>query len=112
MISNAPPQNATPRRANLIIIAVVLFAAYEVLRRSATLWTDYLWFDSVDLTSVWWTLNGSRLILGAIGFVLSFLILYSNLYAAERISPRFDLLVIDGQDEMVERFNEWLEPRL
>ncbi|MDH5504573.1 MAG: UPF0182 family protein [Acidimicrobiia bacterium] len=112
MISNAPPQNATPRRANLIVIAVVLFVAYEVLRRSATFWTDYLWFESVNLTSVWWTLNGSRLILGAIGFVLSFLILYSNLYAAERISPRFDLLVIDGQDEMVERFNDWLEPRL
>lgn len=112
MISSASPSTAAPRRLNLVIIAVVVFAAYEVLRRLAVLWTDYLWFDSVNLTSVWWTLNGSRLALGAVGFALSFVILYSNLYAAERISPRFDLLVIEGQDEMIERFNEWLEPRM
>ena len=112
MIFNVSPSSNPARRINLVLVATALFVAFIVLRRLAVFWTDYLWFDSVSLTSVWWKLNGTALGLGAAGFLFAFALVYTNLVAANRISPRFDLVVVEDQDEIVERFNEWLEPRI
>ena len=44
-----------PNRGRLVlgIVAVALIVLALSLRAIATFWTDYLWFDSLDLTAVW-----------------------------------------------------------
>src|SRR5690606_5347061 len=54
---------------------------------------------------------GTSLALGAFGLTLSFLIFWSTLIIAQRLSPRWvpmDLM----DEELAERSREWVEPRL
>lgn len=79
---------------------------------SAGVWTEYLWYDSISLTSVWrlrFLVAGG---LGLAGFVVSALVMWGNLAFTDRISPRSRLIPVGVDDEMVERFQEWVEPRL
>ena len=100
------------RRINVFAIAFALYVAYIVIRRVGIIWTDYLWFDSVALTDSWWTLNGARYGLGLGVFVITFAALFVNLWAAERISPRVGFMLVEGQEEIVERFNMWVESKI
>jgi uncharacterized membrane protein (UPF0182 family) len=112
-----PPRRSSAGRRVLIILAIVALFALLSLRFFATLWTDYLWFDSVDLTSVFTTLVFSRVFLVVVASIVAFLLLWGNLLLADRLSPRRVVRVMrpDGtvgpEDEVVERFQEWIEPR-
>ncbi len=116
MISrDEPAPTSIPRRAprRLVTTLVVLgFILLLTLRGIATIWTDYLWFDSVDATSVWTTLISTQVVLGAFGTVLAFAVVWANLVVADRISPRFQAHDLGPEEELVERFQEWVEPRL
>ncbi len=114
MISREPvPLRSRPAsRRWLVVLVVVVFAVLLTLRQAATFWTDYLWFSSVDQTDVWITLITTRiwLVLGAA--LVAFSLLWLNLLLADRLSPRGEMTPAGPDEELVERFHEWIEPRV
>ena len=78
-----------PNRARwaLGILAGVLILLALSLRAIATFWTDFLWFDSLDLSAVWRRLLSARLTLGVAVTLVFFVILFVNLLVAERLAP-------------------------
>jgi len=113
MISREPPAYR-PRtgRRGLALAAVVIVILLLTLRGLATFWTDFLWFQSVDLSPVWSTLLLSRVAPVVAASILAFLLLWVNLVFIDRISPRFQLVEASPEEEIVERFQEWVEPRI
>lgn len=101
----------TPRRW-MILAAVGLLAAFLLLRFLAVFWTDFLWFASVDATSVWSTRLLSQLWLGAAGTIAAAVLVWVNLWVAYRISSRFSLYDASPGEELIVRFREWVEPRV
>lgn len=100
------------RRRLLVLLAGGLGLAYLLVTGLATLWTDYLWFQSVGFTGVWWVNLVTSASLGAAGFLVVFLVVLANLAIADRLSPRHAFLAQSETDEVVERFRSWVEPRL
>ena len=99
------------RRALFIGIGVLIVLLLS-LRGIATFWTDYLWFDSVGFSSVWKTLVLSRVLLVVIAIAVAFVLLFANLVLADRLSPRRSLVVGSPDEELVERFQQWVSPRV
>ena len=92
----------------MIIVAVVVLALS--LRAIATFWTDYLWFDSLDLTSVWGRLLSAKVTLGAATTLVFFVLLWTNLIVAERLAPRFRPTV-GPEDEILVRYRDLVAGR-
>jgi uncharacterized protein len=107
-----PIRRPSPRRRALIIVLAVLFALLLSLRGLATLWTDYLWFQSVGFGSVWTTLIVNRVLLVVIASIVAFGIMYLNMILADRLAPRTPMAPGSPDEELVERFQEWVSPRL
>jgi uncharacterized membrane protein (UPF0182 family) len=93
----------------VIIAALALLLA---LRSIAVFWTDFLWFDSIDQTGVWSTLIFTRvwLVLAASG--VAFLLFWGNLWLADRLSPRTGISTGNPDEEIIERFQDWMNPRV
>ena len=49
--------------------------------------------------------------LGVIGVAVAFLLLWINLRIADRLSPRWAPFDLSEEEELIERFREWIEPR-
>ena len=91
-------------RAVVGISLVLLFFLLISLRGIAAFYTDFLWFDSLSLASVWRTLLGTKAVLAAIGAVVFFALCWSNLLIAERLAPMFR--PNPGGDDLIERYHE------
>ncbi|CAN5145776.1 hypothetical protein BH18ACT5_BH18ACT5_17500 [soil metagenome] len=108
--SSVPPRGG--RR--FLPYALGALSVYLVLTGLATLWTDYLWQDSIGFANVWWTRQLARwALIGGI-VALSFLFLYFNLGLAQRSSDR-NLTVADSDDaadEILRRIRESVSGRL
>jgi len=92
----------------VVIVAVVVLALS--LRAIATFWTDYLWFDALDLTSVWGRLLSAKVTLGAATTLVFFALLWTNLIVAERLAPRFRPSV-GPEDEILVRYRDLVAGR-
>lgn len=116
MINREPAEPAAyrPRRSRrgITIVIVVVVLLLLTLRGLATFWTDFLWFRSVDLTSVWSTVLIARVAPVVVASLFAFALLLVNLLMIDRISPRFQLVEPGPEEEIVERFQEWIEPRI
>jgi uncharacterized membrane protein (UPF0182 family) len=78
-----------PRGRLLIIVAVaVVFVLFLSLRGLAGFWTDWMWFDSLGLSSVFTGILGAKIALGAIFTGVFFLLVFFNLIVADRIAPK------------------------
>jgi uncharacterized membrane protein (UPF0182 family) len=106
-----PIRSMTRSRRLLIVIGAILFILLLSLRGIATFWTDYLWFDSVGFGSVWTTLIFSRVMLVIVGTVVAFGLLYLNLVLADRLSPPQSLTAGSPDEEIIERFQDWVRTR-
>ena len=80
-----------------------------VARSAATFWTDYLWFDSVSLTSVWTTLFVTRIQLVVAASIVAFILLWATLALADRLSPRSGFFPGGPDDELLQRFQDWID---
>lgn len=76
-------------RIALVVLAVALFILVLSLRGIAGFWTDYLWFDALDLGGVFTRILTSQIALAAIFTVAFFAITWVNLIVADRIGPKF-----------------------
>ncbi|MDE0289386.1 MAG: UPF0182 family protein [bacterium] len=103
------PARRRPRRLVGFVIAAVV-ALLLALRGLATAWTDYLWYASVQATSVWTTVLLSQVLLGLVGFVAAGAVVWLNLVVVDRISTGRFLLGGPG-DEVIERFQQWVATR-
>jgi len=88
----------------------VLVVLAMSMRALATFWTDYLWFESLDLTSVWTRLISARVTLGAATGLVFFLLMWSNLVIADRLAPRFRSS-IGPDDDLLVRYRELVSGR-
>ncbi|MEN8042034.1 MAG: UPF0182 family protein [Actinomycetota bacterium] len=97
------------------LVTIVVSAAFLLLmmgRWLATLWTDYLWYDSLGSSGVWVTLTFTKVWLVVAATLLAFLVIWINLFVVDRISPRSFLIADTPDEELLERYHEWIEPRV
>ncbi len=112
---NSEPTPIRPRSAPRRLISIVvggLFLLLFTLRSIATFWTDYLWFDSIDVTSVWRTLIFTRVWMVAVATVVAALLIWLNLWLADRLSPRRPALIGSPDEELLERWQSWVRNRV
>ena len=103
-MSSREPRERSGHRGRLIL-AVVLAALVVLalsMRAIATFWTDYLWFDDLDLSMVWSRLLSAKVSLAVAATLGFFLLAWVNLLLAERFSPQLPMLSYD--DEVLERY--------
>ena len=95
-----------PARGRVIAVAVAaaLFVVLVSLRGIAGFYTDYLWFDELNFTSVWRSVLGVKIALGIIFTLLFFALLWANLAIADLIAPTFRPL--GPEEQLVERYYE------
>lgn len=85
------------------IALAVLFFGLIVVWNGAGIYTDYLWFDSVDHTSVWSGILQTRILLAVAFTGAFFVVLLTNLIVADRLAPRS---LGGAEDEMLQRYQE------
>jgi uncharacterized membrane protein (UPF0182 family) len=93
------------------VFLVIAAIAYLLLTAAGTLWTDYLWFDSVGYRNVWMRNAGVSLLLGLTGVLLAFGVIWLTLALVERLTPRWVPFDLTEEEEIVERFRDWMGPR-
>jgi uncharacterized membrane protein (UPF0182 family) len=96
-------------RVILLSLLAVAFFLLVSLRGIAGFYTDYLWFDSLDLSAVWSRVLTTKATLSLIGGVVFFVLCWGNLLIAERIAPVFR--PSSGDDDMLERYHEMIGRR-
>lgn len=94
------------------IIAVAVVGLLVTGRFFATLWTDYLWYQSVGQTGVWRTLVFTRVGLVIVASAVAFGLFWVNLWLVDRLSPRRRVPTGTPEEELLARFQEWIEPRV
>jgi uncharacterized protein len=107
--SDLPRRSVTRGRIWLVVAVVAFLFLLTSLRGIAGFYTDYLWFDALDLTSVWVGVLGAQVSLAVIFGALFFALLWANLFIADRIAPRFG--PPGTEDELVDRYNELIGSR-
>ncbi len=112
MFTRVPSDYKSDRRRPLTLILIAVAAVYLFLTALGTLWTDYLWFESIGFEEVWRRRNGLALLLGAAGIAVAFLVLWFSLKLVDRMSPRWAPFDLTEDEELIERFREWVEPRV
>jgi uncharacterized protein len=107
------PQPAPRRSRALIITAVVLVLGFFALTTSASFFTDRMWYQSVEYSSVFstlfWTKAGLFLVFGA----LMSLVVGVNMYLAYRLRPIFrpqsaEQTGLDRYREVIDPVRVWL----
>ncbi|MBW3668050.1 MAG: UPF0182 family protein [Actinobacteria bacterium] len=104
-----PAEVSRPRRANrgritLIAVAVALFFVLTSMRGLASFYTTYLWFDELGFGDVWRGVLGTKLALVALFTAGFFVLLWVNLFVADRLAPRFRAM--GPEDELVQRYHD------
>ena len=112
MFTRVPSDYRSDRRRPITLILIAVAALYLALTALGTLWTDYLWLDSIGFNEVWQRRWGLSILLGALGIAVAFLVLWVSLRLVDRMSPRWAPLDLTEEEEMIERFREWVEPRI
>lgn len=112
MFTRAPTSYAADRRRPITVVLIIAAVVYLLLTAAGTLWTDFLWFDSIGYRSVWLRNWSMSLLLGAFGVVFSFGVFWLTLSLADRLSPRWAPFDLSEEEELVERFRDWIGPRV
>ena len=97
-------------RVVLIVVLVALFVLATSIRGIAGFYTDYLWFDSLDLAGVWRGVLGAKTALALIFIGIFFVLCWTNLFIADRVAPTFRLAT-GPEDDLVERYHELVGTR-
>jgi uncharacterized membrane protein (UPF0182 family) len=100
------PRARRPGRGRilLVIAAIALFLLVTTLRSIASFYTDYLWFRSIGQTGVWRGVLGTKFTLAVVFIGIFFVLLWFNLFIADRIAPKFR--PAGPEEELIERYHE------
>ena len=109
MTSNATPQfNFKGRRSPLTLTIVILVVLSGVLLSLSGFYADWLWFKSVDFTSVWTTVLTTKIFLFVIAGLLTSSIILLNIIIAYKRRPLYVPLSIEADN--LERYRAQIEP--
>jgi hypothetical protein len=111
--SDLPADPSPPRRrhrarwwiAGLVVLVIILLIS---LRSLANIYTDSLWFSSVNFHNVFSTLLVIKLGLFGVFGAIFFAVLWVNLVVCDRIAGRDIVLAQD--DELVRRYQQYIRP--
>ena len=109
MTSNATPQfNFKGRRSPLTLTVVILVVLSGVLLSLSGFYADWLWFKSVDFTSVWTTVLATKIFLFVVAGLLTSSIILLNIIIAYKRRPLYVPLSIEADN--LERYRAQIEP--
>lgn len=103
------PAQLSRGRMALIVLAIAAFVLITSLRGIARFYTDYLWFDSLDLRGVWSSVLGAKVVLSVLFTLAFFVIVWTNLWLADRFAPRFR--PAGPEEEVIARYRELVGQR-
>ena len=105
-----PAGSGRPNRARitLIIAGIAIFLFLTSMRGIAGFYTDYLWFQELKFTAVWRGVLGAKVFLTLVFTATFFVLMWINLYLADRIAPRFRSF--GPEDEVVQRYQDVMGP--
>ncbi|MGI9608284.1 MAG: UPF0182 family protein [Acidimicrobiales bacterium] len=92
------------RRVIAGIVVVAVIALLASFRGILGLYTDYLWYDDLDRTSVWTGILGAQIVLSVVFVSMFFVITWLNLVIADRIAPA--LRPPGPEEELLARWHE------
>jgi uncharacterized membrane protein (UPF0182 family) len=109
-----PPRGRQPRlsRRGRVLIAAVIAAVIILLlslRGIAGFYTDFLWFDSLGYSAVWRGVLVAQVVLALVFIAFMFVLLWINLYIADRIAPSFR--PPGPEEEFVKRYHDTIGAR-
>lgn len=110
VIRNSPLPRMSRRGRVTAAVLVGVFLLFTLLGWLVDVWTDYLWFDEVDYTSVFGSVLRTRLMLFVLFGLVMALIVGGNLYLAYRLRPR--LRPPSPEQASLERYRMALTPRI
>ena len=111
MISRDPiPIRPQGGRRWLPFVFIGGFILLLTVRSLATFWTDFLWFDDLGQARTWRTLILTRVWLVLAATVVAAVLFWINLAVADRLSPRTGAFSGTPDEELLERFQEWVGP--
>lgn len=96
-------------RVLLAVVAAAFVIVALSLRGIAGFYTDYLWFDSLDRTDVWSRVLGAKVVLTLIFFAIFFVLLWLNLFLADRSAP--PLRAPGPEEELLARYHDAIAGR-
>src|SRR3990170_230380 len=114
MFSRTPPPARAPgdRSRGLTYLFAGIVVLYLILTALGTLWTDFLWFQSVGYAGVWQRRWLVGIGLAVFGIIVTFLVLWTTLILADRLGPRYFPVDTTEEEELVVRFRHWVEGRV
>ena len=95
-------------RSPLVITAAIVGAAIVALIATSGFYADWLWFKSVDFTSVWKTVLATKAELFAVSGLLTTAIILANIALAFRKRPLYAPISIEADN--LERYRGQIEP--
>ena len=103
--------NTGNERRGLSFLVFVGIIGFSIARAIATFFTNYLWFDSVDLNSVWIKILLTKSVLIAATSLLAFAFIFINLRLAVRATPVMDIFESFESQDPLTRFREFFNER-
>lgn len=100
-----------PRRRRFIWVFTGIALIYGVFTALSRVWTDYLWFNSVDQTGVWLIRWVWLALLGLAGAALVFLVVWGNMRLARYLSVRFASFSTAPEDPSVAQIRQVVSTR-
>ena len=102
--------NNNERRGFSFIVFVAIIG-FSVARAVATFFTNYLWFDSVNLNSVWIKILLTKGALVGATSLLAFIFIFTNLRLEVRAPPVMDIFESFESQDPLSRFRAWTNER-
>lgn len=102
---------ANNERRGLSFIVFLGIIGFSVARAIATFFTNYLWFESIDLTSVWFKILLTKTVLVAVTSLIAFAFIFINLRLAVRATPVMDIFESFENQDPLSRFRAWTNER-
>ena len=87
----------------------LLYGLFTALSR---VWTDYLWFSSVDQTGVWWVRWVWLAALGLLGAIVVFVVIWGNMRLARYLSVRYASFSTVPEDPAVAQIRQAVGARV
>lgn len=110
-----PSRGTTRARVVLVLVVGAVILALTSVRGIAGVYTDYLWFSSLDVTSVWKGVLWAKTVLFLVFTVVAFALVWVNLAIAGRLAPADGPVAvarpIGPQEEALRRLQEVVNVR-
>ena len=96
--------NTNSERRGFSFIVFIAIIGFSLARGIANFYTNYLWFDSVGLESVWIKILLTRTVLVGATSLIAFIFIFTNLRLATRATPVMDIFEAFDSEDPLARF--------